>query len=193
MEEVLYAGSITVGDFPRLIADCGFSSTAFALIARLPERVITRARERHDLVRFTYFDRSIPFTDYTSGRIFDEQAELRWEKQGNSMQVVYLGSKGREQILLNYGLRESHELVKLNPTGEKKIFLFGERIAPEDAEKMGGTASPGDFAEVRIPRLLHYPVSQDKQRYVRLVVREYCDEQNRVVLFRFQDLKQWSE
>ncbi len=192
MEEVLYAGSITVGDFSRLVADCGFSSTAFVLIERLPERVITSTRERHDLLRFTYFDRSIPFTDYTSGRIFDEQAELRWEKQGNSMQVVYLGSKGREQVLFRYRLKESPELGRLNPQGEKKFFLFGERIAPEDVEKMGSTASLGDFAEVRIPRLLRYPVSQDKQRYVRLVVREYCDEQNRVVLFRFQDLKQWS-
>lgn len=192
MEEVLYAGQMIVGDFPRLVADCGFPSTAFVLIERLPEQVITSAKERHDLLRFTYFDPGIPFADYTSGRIFDEQAELRWEKQGTSMQVVYLGSKGREQVLLNYRLQESHELSRLSPLGEKKIFLFGERIATGDLNKMGGAASPGDFAEVRIPRLLHYPVPQDKQRYVRLVVREYCDEQNRIVLFRFQDLKQWS-
>jgi len=192
MEEVLYAGEMTVRDFPALVADCGFPSTAFVLIERLPEKVFTRAKERHDLLRFTHFDQSIPFTNYTSGRIFDERAELRWERQGSSMQVVYLGSKGREQVLLNSSLQESHELDRLNPPSEKKIFLFGERIAIEDLEKMGGMAGLGDFAEVRIPRLLHYPVPQDKQRYVRLVVREYCDEQNRVVLFRFQDLKQWS-
>lgn len=192
MEEMLYAGEMTVRDFHGLVADCGFPSTAFVLIERLPKQVITSAKKRHNLLRFTHFDLSIPFTDYTSGRIFDEQAELRWERQGSSMQVVYLGSKWREQVLLNYSLQESHELDRLRPPYEKMIFLFGERIAIEDLEKMGGTARPGDFADVRIPRLLHYPVPQDEQRYVRLVVREYCDEQNRVVLFRFQDLKQRS-
>lgn len=192
MEEVLYAGEMTVRDFPGLVADCGFPSTAFVLIERLPEQVITSAKERHDLLRFTNFDQSIRFTDYTSGRIFDEQAELRWERQGSSMQVVYLGSKGREQVLLNHRLEKSHELDRLKPPDEKMIFLFGERIATEDLKKMGRAASQGDFAEVRIPRLLHYPVRQDEQRYVRLVVREYYDEQNRVALFRFQDLKQRS-
>ncbi len=192
MEEVLYTGPVTVKDFPQLVIDCEFLPSAFVLVERLPEQVIIKTRDQQDLLRFTHFDRDIPFGDYTSGRIFDEHTELRWEKQEDTMKVVYLGSKERVRTLLNYQLQESNELGKLKSTGEKKYFLFGERLSPQDLKKIGSAAKPGDFAEVRIPRLLRYPVQQDEQRYVRLVVREYLDEENRVVLFRFQDLKQWS-
>ena len=192
MEEVLYAGPVVINDFLQFITDCEFVSSAFVLCEQLPKHVITGRKEQQNLLLFTHFDPAICFKDYTSGRIFDEYAELRWEQQENTMQVVYLGSKDRVQTLLNYKLQPSKALNKLKPGIEKKYFLFGERIAPEDLEKIGSAAKPGDFAEVRIPRILRYPVQLDKQRYVRLVVREYCDEENRVMLFRFQDLKQWS-
>ena len=189
MEEALYAGQVTVDDFPQLVADCGFLSSAFILVERLPEQVITRATERQELLRFTHFDQDFRFTDYTSGRIFDEHAELRWEKQGKTIQVIYLGPRVRTQALPNHKLQESNELDKLKPAGEKKYFLFGERLSSENLKKIGTAAKPGDFAEVRIPRFLRYPPLQNDQRYVRLVIREYLDEESRVVLFRFQDLK----
>ncbi len=192
MEEALYTGQVTVNDFPQLIGDCAFSPDAYVLAERLPEQVITRKSEQQDLLRFTHFKQDTLFANYTSGRIFDEHAELRWEKQGDTMLVVYLGTKVRAQVLLKYKLQENKELDKLKPAGEKKYFLFGERLSPQDLEKIGAAARPGDFAEVRIPRILRYPVPQNKQRYVCLVVREYLDEENRVALFRFHDLKQWS-
>jgi hypothetical protein len=192
MEEVLYTGQVTINDFPQLVVDCKFSQDALVLVEQLPEQVIIGTRERQDLLRFTHFNQDIPFADYTSGRIFDAPAELRWEKQGNMTWVVYLGTKERAQVLLSYKLQESNELGKLKPTGEKKYFLFGERLSPQDLKKIGDVARPGDFAEVRIPRILRYPVPQNEQQYLRLVVREYLDEENRVVMFRFQDLKQWS-
>jgi len=192
MEEALYAGEVTVNDFPQLVIDCGFSHHAYALVEQLPAWVITRANERQDLLRFTHFDPAIPFAAYTSGRVFDNQAELRWEKQGNMMQVVYLGTRERAEVLLRYKLQKKDELVALKPADEKKYVLFGERLRPEDLKKIGQAAQTGDFAEVRIPRILRYPVPQDEQRYARLTVREYVDEQNRVVLFRFQNLESWS-
>lgn len=192
MEEALYAGQVTVNDFPQFVTDCGFSHHAYALVEQLPAWVITRANGRQDLLRFIHFDPAIPFVAYTSGRVFDNQAELRWEKQGNMMQVVYLGTKERAEVLLRYKLQKKDELAALNPADEKKYVLFGERLRPEDLKKIGQAAQTGDFAEVRIPRILRYPVPQDEQRYARLTVREYLDEQNRVVLFRFQNLESWS-
>ena len=192
MEEALYVGEITVDDFPQFVIDCGFSHHAYALIEQLPARVITRAKERQDLLRFTHFDPAIPFAAYTSGRVFDNQAELRWEKQGNMMQVVYLGTNERAEVLLRYKLQKKDELTELKPPDEKKYVLFGERLRSEDLEKIGPAAQSGDFAEVRIPRILRYPVPQNEQRYARLTVREYLDEQSRVVLFRFQNLELWS-
>jgi hypothetical protein len=193
MEDVLYTGEVTVDNFQQLVTDCGFPPDAFVLVEQLPERVI-RPAERKDLLRFTRLeqDKASSFTNYTTGRIFNEHAELRWERQGNMMLVVYLGSKTRRQVLLNYNLRESKELSKLKQAGERQYFLFGERLSSQDVEKIGSVASPGDFAEVRIPRPLHYPVQQDNKQYVRLIVREYLDNEGRIGLFRFQDLKQWS-
>lgn len=189
MEEVLYAGQVSVNDFSQLITDCIFPATAYIMSERFPDQVIRNARDRQNLLRFTHFDQKILFADYTSGRIFDEYAELRWEKQGNTMQVVYLGSQDRIPVLLTYKLQVSHALDGLQAAEEKRYFLFGERLSSQDLIKIGPAAQPGDFAEVRIPRLLRYPVPQDTQRYVRLVVREYLDEESRVVLFRFQSLK----
>lgn len=192
MEEVLYAGHVPASDFSQLVADCNFPSSAYILIERFPDQVITNTRDRQNLLRFAHVDQNILFADYTSGRVFDEHAELRWEKQGNTLQTVYLGSQDRVPVLLKYKLQESHELSTLKPAEEKRYVLFGERLSSQDLMKIGSAAQPGDFAEVRIPRLLRYPVPQDTQRYVRVVVREYLDRESRVVLFRFQDLKQWS-
>ena len=88
MEEALYAGEVPVNDFKQLVIDCGFSSQhAFTLVEQLPARVI-KDSERKDLLSFTHFNPEMHFEIYTSGRFFDEHAELRWEMRGNLMQVV---------------------------------------------------------------------------------------------------------
>jgi len=192
MEEALYAGPVTVKDFPQFVKDCEFSDDAYVLVEQLPARVITRG-ERERLLRFESFDPAFPFEDYTSGRVFDKQAELRWEKRGDVMQVVYLGTNERAEVQLRYKLNNKKgELAALKLAGERNYVLFGERLRSDDLPKIGPAAQTGDFAEVRIPRILRYPVPQDEQPYARLTVREYLDEQNRVVLFRFQNLNPWS-
>ena len=191
MSETLYAGQVAIDDLPKLIAACQFSPEARVLIERLPAHVIIRPKERQDLLRFTYFDREIPFTDYTSGRIFQKDTELHWERQGNNMRVVYLGSEENVPALRDYKLDKSDEWDKLKPEDEPKYYyLFGQRISPDDLKKIGPLAKPGDFAEVRIPRLLHYPVDDDPTPYVRLAVQEYVDiKTGRTALFRFQGLE----
>lgn len=193
MEEVLYVGKVTLNDFPQLVTDCGFSShRAYALVEQLPARVITRTNEQQELLHFTHFDPVMPFATYTSGRVFDEHAELRWEKQESMMRVVYLGTIERAEVLLRYKLQKKDEQAALKPAEEKKYIFFGERIRSDDLKKIGPVAQVGDFAEVRIPRILRYPVPQNEQRYARLTVREYLDEQSRVILFRFQNVESWS-
>lgn len=190
IEEVLYTGPVILNDFQQFVQDCDFSSGAFVLVERLPEQVVSGAKARQDLVRFSHFEQDFPFAHYTSGRVFDEQAELRWERQGGMMRVVYFGSNRRTHVLLNYKLQANNKLDELKPGEEKEYFLFGERLEPEDVRRIGPPAQLGDFAEVRIPRLLRYPpVGQDNQPFLQLVVREYLDTENRVMLFRFQNLK----
>jgi hypothetical protein len=194
MEEKLYTGKVAIDDLEKLIASCHFpeDTRTWVLAEQLPNRVIAKAKERQNLLLFAYFKQDIPFASYTSGRIFREDTELRWEKQESEMSIVYLGAKEYISVLRDYGLHENQEeLLKLTAREEPKYYyLFGERLQNEDIEKMGGIARPGDFAQVRIPRLLRYPVPQNTASYVRLKVREYINAATGTVgLFRFQSLE----
>jgi hypothetical protein len=195
MTEKLYTGKIAIDVFPTLIANCHFSADARVLAEQLPGYVIDPISERRDLLRFIRFEPDKPeqissLASYTSGRIFQKDAELRWEKQGAMMRIVYLGAEEYISMPHAYGLQENQELSKLTPQKESKYYyLFGERLKKGDVSKMGKTASQEDFAQVRIPRLLRYPVGQGG-RYVRLGVCEYIDTTTgRTVLFRFQSLE----
>jgi len=196
MAEKLYTGKVALDTFPKLLASCHFPADALVLAEQFPEYVIDDVSKPQDLLRFTYFEPDKPeqiiaLAGYTSGRIFQMDGELRWEKQGDSMRIVYLGSEKYVPVLQEYGLRENAELDKLAPQEEVKYYyLFGERLKSEDLRKMGGIARPGDFAQVRIPHLLRYPVRPDSGSYVRLVVREYVDTTTgQTALFRFQSLE----
>ncbi len=181
MKEILRAGS--VDDIAQLIADCQFPAEALFLAEMLPRHVIVKPEERQDLLRFTRFDTRIPFTQYTSGRIFHQDFELRWEKNDDKTQVVYLGAERHLPEL------EECELELEKRPEPKYYYLFGERLAQKELEKIGKPALQGDFAEVRIPRLLRYPAPKGAQR-VRLGVCEYVQETTgKVGLFRFQSLE----
>lgn len=195
MVEKLYTGQVTVDQFPRLIVDCHFPQNARLLAEQFPDYVIDYANKSQDLLLFTYFDpdnseRISSLATYTSGRIFQESAELRWEKQRDMMRIVYLGTEKYTSSFHGYGLQENRELYKLVPPQKPKYYyLFGERLKAKDIKKMGGIARAGDFAQVRIPHLLRYPVSPDVGRYVRLGVREYIDTiTGQTMLYRFQSL-----
>jgi hypothetical protein len=196
VEEILCSGP--VNDLTSLIHTCQFPSDALFLAESLPWHVVVGAKERRDLLRFAKFDAKIPFANYTSGRIFHPDFELRWGKNNGKLQVVYLGIE-----------RELPELDKCNlkpkPLEPLKYYvLFGKRLRTEQLEQIGVPETERDsaFAELRIPRLLYYPVKEDKRERVRLAVREYVAERSDtkessdkelitgpVILFRFQGLE----
>ena len=180
MEEIVSTGVLTPDELTALIASCAsFLGGATFLIEQLPSHVITQA-QRKDLLRCEPFDASIRFADYTSGRIFRQDFELRWEKEGNAFRVVYVGPERNMSPLKAQGL------VLEKKGSAEPYYLFGERLGTEGLEKIGSVAVEGDFADLRIPRLLHYPVEKP-QRYVQLFIQEYADkETGDVVLFRFQ-------
>jgi hypothetical protein len=210
-EEILYSGRLTDEDFLKLIATCyelKMFADALALVELFPVQVI-KPRARQDLLLFEQFSSGIHFAKFTSGRIFTEQLELRWERRGQKMHVVYLGKSEYASVLKDYRLEDSAK-VKVIPDDLKRrsnkfYYLFGERLSPEDRERIGW-AKPGDFAEVRIPRLLRYPPAnwrepgrepipekEQKKPYMQLQVCEYLDKAGNVMLFRFRSLKATGE
>jgi hypothetical protein len=182
--EKAYAGPIE--HISDLIAACQFLENSLFLAERLPQQTVISKQERQDLLCFRHFDPNIPFDIYTSGRIFNEDFELRWEKSDDkTAQSVYAVYVGKEQSL---PLLKPVRDVRRNEL-PRYYYLFGTRLEKEELEQIGEPAAEGDFAEVRIPRLLRYPPLDGAKR-VRLGVYEYLKEgTGEVLLFRFSSLE----
>src|SRR6266700_2040713 len=156
------------------------------LLEEQPHRVIEQ-NARQDLLHFALFDPTFDFMSYTSGRIFHALGELRWERQHPGVQIVYTGHKEYKP-----------ELPDANETTldtcipeDREYFLFGKRLEEKQLDRIGPVAQPGDFAEVRIPRLLRYPQlpTLAGAERVQLVICEYVDSATAVnVAYRFKNL-----
>lgn len=189
MEEELYTG--TVADIDEYIIGCKFPLDAFVLVEQIPKHILTSTEERQNLLCFirlgelSRLDELVHIGDYTSGRIFNADFELRWEKGRQTTDVVYLGTSiGRDLTWLR-----KDNTISLHHFRSQNYYLFGERLSERNIRNIGKPAMEGDFAEVRIPRLLRYPAPPHAQR-VQLVVREYVDEETgTILLFRFCDLQ----
>ncbi len=187
-EEILCTGPVR--DVAALIKAGDFPRDAYFLAERLPQQVIVDPQERQDLLRFARLHEVIDdnvIADYTSGRVFDQDFELRWEKDADGgYKVVYLG---KERSIPGLE-KDDKELKKLDRSKLlKHYYLFGEYLNKERLESMGIEPEEGYYAEVRIPRLLRYPALKGARR-VQLTVCEYIDkETGRVGLFRFQGLQ----
>ena len=193
MEEILYTGLIASDKDKMLqvVDHCHFTEDALFLAEQLPTTIISSQKQRLNLLRFTSIQDSPPCIEYATGRIFQDDRELRWEKQGNEIHIVYLGPAESGVDLQEDKIRENPELETLIKQPEPGYYyLFGERLRPKDLEKLNKVAQAGDFAVLRIPRILRYPVAQNEKRYVRLVVCDYLDKATgHVALFRFQRLE----
>ena len=187
--ELLLAGTISGEDFASFIQaynNIPPGAPALMLLEAQPRRVIEQDA-RQNLLHFAFFDPSFDFTPYTSGRIFHALGELRWERQHPNVQIVYTGHKEYRPQLPD----ASETPLDACIPNDRKYFLFGKRLDKEQLGRIGRAAQPGDFAEVRIPRLLRYPqlpMLAGAER-VQLVMCEYVDSETAVnVAYRFKEL-----
>jgi hypothetical protein len=168
------------------ITKCDIPDNAYFLGEQQPTWVVKPA-ERQDLLLFVDYEPTLPFAAYTSGRIFHDEFELRWQKDNGQIQVVYLGNEDHcpQSLLSNQdGIKEDIAMQR-----SRQYYLFGELLRQPDVEKIGKPAREGDYAEVRIPRLLRYPVHDEKRR-VLVTIRESIDEKTgEVEQYRFQKVE----
>lgn len=198
MNEILYAGSIPLDTMPQIVATCQFGPDALFLAEHIPTHTIVTPEERRNLLCFTYANKGPSCEDYSSGRIFQEDRELRWEKQRDVLRVVYLGPQDSTiaEVLHKYGLKDRQKVLDgLAKSAEPTWYsLFGERLKSEDLPYFGKNAQVGDFVVVRIPRILRYPVPPNDEPSARLLVCEYHNKvTDSVELFRFQAVKTWND
>ncbi len=196
MTEILCRGQVDALNLFHLLAACQgaqMPEDSLLLTEQLPTHFVN-AQERRNMLRFEIYGPEVDVAEYTSGRLFQNDFELRWEKQDALFQVIYLGSEQKKARLYDFGLKEDTtfrdqvESQKLEHR-EKKYYLFGEQMDEDEQREHTETIHGKSFVELRIPRLLRYPV-RHSSRYVQLVVREYIDkETGRVEYFRFQALE----
>ncbi len=179
--EMLCTG--VVDDIIRVIDECHVPDDAFFLAVQLPLHVVVTPEQRQDLLLFVPFAANLPVANYMSGRVFHRDFELRWEKEDGKLRAVYLGI----QKYCPSSLKFVQNVTMQSP---KYYYLFGERIQQVDRQKIGKPVREGDFAEVRIPRLLRYPPVLEDARRVLVAVCESIDQQTgQVDQYRFQGIK----
>jgi CRISPR-associated protein (TIGR03984 family) len=196
MTEILCRGQVDALNLFQLLAACQESQEpeeSLLLTEQLPTHFVN-AQERRNMLRFEIYGPDVDIATYTSGRLFQNDFELHWEQQNSLFQVVYLGSEQNKARLNDFNLKEDTtfrdrlESEKLEYR-EKKYYLFGEQMDEDEQREYTEPVHGKSFVELRIPRLLYYPV-HSSSRYVQLVVREYIDkETGRVEYFRFQALE----
>ncbi len=195
-EEILYTGSVQ--DIAELVAAFNFPPQAYMLVESMPQHVV---KERQNLLRLARLN-NIPdlaeLTNFTSGRVFYEDFELRWERVSGKTQVVFLGTKAVYQDMLRAvpELKQDETALQNLTPHSRHYYLFGQLLDMDDRQRMGIQAAEGEeyYAEVRIPRLLRYPdikpKSSQKAQRVQLAVTEFADKSTgQVKLFRFSGLR----
>lgn len=185
--EIVCSKLLSKTELATLLAECTFLQEGTFLGEMVPAHTV-RPEERDALIRFIPFDITQPcdaYVQYTSGRIFHTDFELRWQHEQDKVRVVYMGMERSIPFLANKSKLPPEKYVEQ----QHSYYLFGERLGVEQLKKIGKSAAEGDFAEARIPRLLHYPI-KGMGSHAQLVVREYCDETGQVVLHRFVTVKE---
>jgi hypothetical protein len=191
MRDLMVASTIELAAFPALVQSWKIdtASSTFILLESVPRHIV-EPHERQDLLRFELFQPDLDFTRYQSGRIFHESGEVRWEGLSpNEVQVVYTGTPEYRLALANG--QQTTLAASVCERVARNYFLFGKRLEKDDLERIGPVARTGDFAEVRIPRLLRYPrlPALERVERVQLALYEYVDLATGATLaYRFRDL-----
>ena len=195
-EEILYTGSVQ--DIAALVAAFNFPSHAYVLVESIPRHVVKERQNLLRLVRLNTIPELAELTNFTSGRVFYEDFELRWERVSGKTQVVFLGTKAvyQDKLIAFPELKQDEVALQNLASHPRHYYLFGQLLDMDDRQRMGIPSVKGEeyYAEVRIPRLLRYPDlkpgSSQKAQHVQLAVQEYADKSTgQVKLFRFSGLR----
>jgi len=187
-EQLLLGGRVKHNDFATLIRTYKIPpGTTTLMLLEIEPRYIVEPKARQDLLLFEKFHPEADFTPYTSGRVFHKQGELRWERQLTDIQVVYTGEREYQPKLNECEDRSLDGYDSVT----RSYFLFGKRLDEGQIKRIGSTARSGDFAEVRIPRLLRYPLLEELKGadYIQLAICEYMDHTTGAnIAYRFKEL-----
>ena len=164
--------------------DCPLES--LIMLERMPNAFLSDD-ERKNGICLQVYDGSQNCEAWERGRIFHNNFELKWEKQGSAFVIVYIGEPTELPMLHTKSLSEFE-------TQDETYYLWGEKMLADTLESMNQPAVMNVFLELQIPRLLSYPVSnQDGKNRVKISARHYLNSETGVLEFyRFTHLEEVS-
>lgn len=149
------------------------------------------APDMEEGLSFRRLEPNLDFQYWERARLFCQNWELRWEKQDGLFWCIYVGS-GRE--LPDFERATELDLSIAEPVSKSSYYLWGLQLSEDDLNIAGAESRPDTqvFLELRVPRLLRYPVSSSARR-VKLVICEYIDPASGQMLYhRYHSLQQES-
>ncbi|RMG96648.1 MAG: hypothetical protein D6706_09910 [Chloroflexi bacterium] len=187
MSEVVYSG--TVSALLPLIQTFPADGDTLMILEEVPDHWIEVAPHQPDSgLKFVRFDDRENFEGWGRGRIFNQTAELRWEKNEAGFQVVYIGPP----VTLP-GLT-SDDTLNLAQMEQKETgyYLWGQRMSQKQLQDIGWE-NPADtdiFIELQTPRVLRYPVQDQPGNRLKLNVIEYYSPQTgQLALYRMKGVE----
>ena len=188
MSDAVYSG--IVSDLKPVIQEFPANSNTFMILEKLPTCWIEFDRHQPDSgLKFARLNINEDFGLWGRGRIFNHQAELRWEQTTAGFQVVYIGSSNK---FTGLGVDSALSMAE---TDQKEVayYLWGQQMSKEQLEDIHwDTAAADIFVELQTPCLLRYPVEAGAGVGSRLklqVVEYYNQPTGQLVIYRMKGVE----
>lgn len=184
MTEQIYWG--TTGKLHQIIQALECSDESLMLLERVPCFFLSDD-ERQDGICLRKYNARENFEAWERGRIFNDDFELRWEKQDQVFVVVYIG-KPKDLPMLGTDTKSLSGFKTYNDD----YYLWGEKLSEDRLKLIEQPTAISLFLELQVPRLLHYPVSnQNEKSRVKLSARHYLNsETGALEFYRFRHLEE---
>lgn len=157
----IYAGKMTTVSLPDIIK--GMIGEGILFNYLIFEPMIVERYNDTFFKRFHINEMAIyNLSESYSGRVFGEDTEIRWRRDGNEFVVVIISEREKISPGSEFIGLEDMEDISEYAAKDNSYFLWGEHL--QDRK--------GKWYEGRIPRILEYPVDGTPE-HVKLKVVEY--------------------
>ena len=153
-EQIAWQSLSSVAD---IVAALPWANPAWMYLERVPRSFLDQAAIDSAL-RLERFNHAETFDDWERGRVFDATQEIKWEQIGKNFHVVYCGAAPPSALTI------APVAVSNTDNPNPRYFLWGQNVQTKDRAVLGIGQSDPAYIELRIPRVLRYPLPLSARR-----------------------------
>lgn len=162
------------------VAAVAWADPAWMCLERVPQTQLT-ATEAQGAIRLARLVPTEPFDQWERGRVFDAVQELKWEWRTDAFHAVYCGNAPPHGF--------TPFPVAADTARTQRYYVWGQHVSAADRACLGLDPHAPLFIELRIQRILHYPVSADTQR-VQIETRAWLGTDGTLAYLRWCALRE---